>query len=51
MIISVILSPIYQENFLIVLKLFFILVAAWICELLTSALETEYGTAETCWYR
>jgi hypothetical protein len=34
-----------------VLKLYFILVAAWICELITSAIEAEYGSTETCWYR
>lgn len=40
-----------KENFWIVLKMFFILVAAWICEMLTTALEAEYGSADTCWAR
>ena len=40
-----------QENLVIVLKLFMILVAAWVCELITSALEIEYGAKETCWIR
>jgi hypothetical protein len=36
---------------MIVVKLWVILMAAWICELITSAIEVEYGAAETCWYR
>jgi hypothetical protein len=35
----------------IVLKMYLTVVAAWICEIITSALEVEYGAKETCWYR